>query len=172
MRSRKSQNTVQITDVKSILFHLLLLLDLRVEYTILPVAGFPDCKCLTSIMTSQIRDKEFYSNPGDKVRQDNVCALQLYEMNHTTTHDVSHCYSLLLLAWPLPIHSNDVWSLYQILQLPSIRLLRHISSYCTLYKSLLIFWDLRPDGIWSKLFHNLWLHRLFIICATILCSLF
>ena len=75
MRSRNSQNTVQITDAKSILFHLLLLLDLKVEYTILPVAGFTDCKCLASIMTSRIRDKEFNSNPGDKVRRDDVCTL-------------------------------------------------------------------------------------------------
>ena len=75
MRSRNSQNTVQITDAKSTLFHLLLLLDLKVEYTILPVAGFKVCKCLASTMNSRIRDKEFNSNPGDKVRRDDVCAL-------------------------------------------------------------------------------------------------
>ena len=75
MRSRDSQNTVQITDAKSILFHLLLLLDLKVEYTILPVAGFTVCKCIASTMNSRIRNKEFNSNPGDRVRRDDVCAL-------------------------------------------------------------------------------------------------
>ena len=76
MRSRNSKNTVQITDVKSILFHLLLLLDLKVKYAILLVTGYTECKCLASIMCNWIRDKEFNSNPaGGKVRRNDFCAL-------------------------------------------------------------------------------------------------
>jgi len=76
MRSRNGQNTVQITDAKSALFHLLLLLDLKVKYAILPVTGYTECKCLASIMCNRIRDKEFNSNPaGGKVRRNNFCAL-------------------------------------------------------------------------------------------------
>jgi len=74
MQSRNGKNTVQITDAKSalfhLLFHLLLLLDLKVEDAILPVSGYIDCQCLTSI------DEEFDSNPADgKVRREEFCAL-------------------------------------------------------------------------------------------------
>ena len=73
MQSRNGKNTVQITDAKSalfhLLFHLLLLLDLKVEDAILPVLGYIDCQCLTSI------NEEFDSNPGGKVRREEFCAL-------------------------------------------------------------------------------------------------
>ena len=73
MQSCIGKNIVQITDVKSalfhLLFHLLLSLDLNVEDAILPVSGYIYCQCLTSI------NEEFDSNPGGKVRCEEFCAL-------------------------------------------------------------------------------------------------